>query len=130
MIETTINIPFPAKLETDSNYYGYVDHSSLHATTYGKASKAKETLRKRITEQIEEALLTVKNYQKRALGTVEGSVFVIQFHLGSWGYAIVGPGRKFGGSCTIGTRNFEETVAAATKHANDSFGGIAWDCSL
>ncbi len=128
-MDATINIPFAVKLETDSNYYGYVDHPNITSSTYAKASKAKEVLRKCITEQVEDALLTVKNYQARAIGTVEGSVFIIRYHY-SWSYSIVGPGRTHGGSCLVGVNTFDATLAAAYKHINDSFGGIAWECSL
>ena len=129
MIETTINIPFAVKLEMDSNGFAYVEHDGISAQTYGTASKAKSFLRERITEQIEDGLKTLKCYQTRALGTIEGSVFIVRYHVGSWQYSIVGPGRTYGGSCH-GPQTFDETLASAKKHIEQAFGGIAWECSL
>lgn len=129
-MDSTINIPFAVKLEMDSNNLGYIDHPNISSRlVYASAAKAKSTLRAQLTEEIEQALVTVKNYQTRAIGTVEGSVFIVRYHIGSWQYSIVGPGRKYGGSCH-GTQSFDETVEAAKKHAIGSFDGIAWECSL
>lgn len=68
-------------------------------------------------------------YQTRAIGTVEGSVFIVRYHVGSWQYSIVGPGRTYGGSCQ-GPQTFDETLASAKKHIEQAFGGVLWECSL
>ena len=129
-MDATVTIPFAVKLDMDSNGLAYVEHPNVSAMVYGSVGTAKKELRARITDQINEGLLAVKNYQTRALGTVEGSVFIVRYHIGSWQYSIVGPGRAYGGSCH-GPQSFEETLAAAKKHASDNvFGGIVWECSL
>jgi hypothetical protein len=130
MIEATINVPFSVKLDTDSHGYAYVDHPMLSASVYGSVSAAKKELKTRITEQIEEGLKTLKSYQTRAIGTKEGSVFIVRYHVGSWSYSIVGPGRKFGGSCMLRDNTFDATLAAAMQHIEQSFDGVAWECSL
>lgn len=129
MTEATINVPFAAKLETDSNCFGYVDHPSVSASCYAKEAKARNVLKANLIEQVNEALRTVKNYQTRALGTAEGVVFIVRYHVGSWQYSIVGPDRKFGGSCH-GRQSFDETLADAKRHIESTFGGVVWECSL
>jgi hypothetical protein len=129
MIEANINVPFPAKLDTDTNCYSYIDHPYVSASCYAKEGKARKELAKNVADQVSAALLQVKNYRQCAIGTVQGEVFVIQFRHGSWCYSIVGPDRKFGGSCSS-SQNYDETVASAKRHIESTFGGIAWECSL
>lgn len=126
MIDTTVNIPFKVRLETDSNLFGYVDHDLISAQTYGKAPKAKEYFRKHITEEIEEGLRTARNSRARAIGCADGTVFVIRYALGHWSYAICGPDRKHGGACLIGVNTFEATYEYAKRHA-EANGGIVWE---
>ena len=68
MQKVTINVPFTACLETDANYYGYVDHSAVSISLYERASKAKKILKVRLAAEVEEALLAKKNTRARAIG--------------------------------------------------------------
>lgn len=129
MIETTVNIPFKVRLETDSNLFGYVDHDLISAQTYGKAAKAKDYFRKHITGEIEEGLRTAKNNRARAIGCANGTVFIVRYSLGAWSYAICGPDRTHGGACLVGANTFDACLDAAKRHAEQS-GGIVWENSL
>lgn len=129
MIEATINIPFKANLETDANYYSYVDHPLVSASVYAKSAKAKEILRKRISEDIEEGLRTAKNSRCRMIGCVDGTVFLVRYAIGHWSYAIGGSDRTYAGACLLGENTFEATYDAAKRHAEQN-GGIVWESSL
>jgi hypothetical protein len=132
-MESTINIPFRFLANDSREHPGvpfcYVDHPCVEGSFYGPVSKGKEKLRARIVEQVEEGLRTVKNPSARAIGTAEGSVFIVRFVFGHWTYAITGAGRKFAGS-TSGFEGIEDATNAAKKHAEDCFGGVSWECSL
>lgn len=125
----TINVPFEARLETNDNYYSYVDHPLVCMGVYERASKAKKTLKARLIEEVQEALLHKKNTTGRALGLNTGEVFIVRYGIGGWQYAIVGPDRKHGGCCLIGQNTFQGAYDAAKKHA-EAQGTIIYDCSL
>lgn len=129
METVTINVPFTAKLETDSQYFGYVDHPSVSIGVHETASKAKKTIKTRLLAEVEEALLAKKNTQARAIGLDSGDVFIVRYGIGGWSYSIVGQGRKYGGSCLVSANTFQATYDAAKKHA-ESQGTIVFDCSL
>ena len=129
METVTVNVPFEARLETDVNCYSYVDHPLVSLAVYEHASKAKKTLKALLTKEVEEALLCKKNVTGRAIGLDTGEVFIVRYGIGGWSYAIVGVGRKFGGSCLVSGNTFQSTYDAAKKHA-ESQGTIVYDCSI
>jgi hypothetical protein len=132
-METTINVPFKLLAQDSREHPGvpfcYIDHPCVDGSYYGPVNKSKQILRTRLNEQIEQGLRTVKNSAARAIGTGDGSVFVVRFVYNGWSYAITGSGRKFAGS-TSGFKDIEDATEHARKHAADSFGGVAWECSL
>jgi hypothetical protein len=129
METVTINVPFVAKLETDSQYFGYVDHSNVSIGVNETASKAKKTIKARLIAEVDEALLAKKNTQARAIGLTDGTVFIVRYGIGGWSYSIVGIGRTHGGSCLLANNTFQDTYDAAKRHAEQQ-GTIVYDCSL
>jgi hypothetical protein len=129
MQTATINVPFEARLETNDNFYSYVDHPLVCMGVYERASTAKKTLKARLIQEVQEALLHKKNTTGRAIGLDTGEVFIVRYGIGGWSYAIVGVGRKFGGSCLVSGNTFQSTYDAAKKHA-ESQGTIIYDCSI
>ena len=124
----TINVPFTAHLETDSNGYSYIDHPNMRGSLYAPAAKAKTKLKALAIADVEEALKTVKNYQGYAVGVANGSVHIIHYRFGCWCYHTVGPDRKYAGSCS-GAKSFEECREDARRHAEQQ-GGIIWESSI
>lgn len=131
MSEKTINIPFTVQLDTDGNGFSFVDDTRVSVSCYAKNGKAIETLRTGIKRELDRALDTVANAtHKRAIGTVQGEVFICLYDSGAWQYSIVGPGRGYSGTCCGPWKGIDDVLVDARKHAVDGFGGIAWECSF
>lgn len=124
-METTLNIPIPI-VYNPANGFAYAERwdGSAYAPS---VQKAKSKLRPLIEDQINEALLTVNNYQRRFIGTGAGEILIVSYRHGSWCYDIVGPGRAHSCSC-CGFADFDQAVSAARSHALQSYQDVAWEC--
>lgn len=131
MTESKLNISF--RLLTDTKDWQspkiFVDHPLLDGYIHGNGSKAKDQLRTRISEQIEEGLRAKHNHRGRIIGSKAGEVFVIRWAFDGWQVEIAGPDRKFAGSSS-GYESFDEAIAKAKDHIDSTFAGVAWECSL
>ncbi len=131
--ESTINLPFLVR--HDPAYGGgagfaYIDDPIEGVSCYGSSlASAKKALRRALTEKVFGALKSAKETRRSMIGTKEGSIMLVEFRYGGWGYAFYGPGRKHAGGGTIGLDSFEEAVEKARSHAETGFGGISWEHS-
>jgi hypothetical protein len=121
----TLNIPFSITFNPDD---GFAYTNDLNASVYASSpNNAKSKLRPLVTQQIADALTHVRNRQTRVLGCACGEVLIVNFRYGSWGYDIAGPGRNHCASCS-GFNSLEEAIEKAHDHANQVWGGVAWQC--
>src|SRR5207248_3695341 len=94
--EATLSIQFPVRMSNEETGFTYVSHYNLHASVYAKSLNcAKSKLKPLIKADIDAALLQVENYRQHFIGCVDGTVLLIQFRHGHWGYEIAGPGLKW-----------------------------------
>lgn len=128
MTESTINISFPVRLDVDSHGAAYVAHDHVSGYVYGSNGTAKAKLRKALIEQVEEGLRSAKFCQGYAIGCTDGSVMIVRYKLGGWGYHIAGEGRPYAGS-SAGFDSYESAVDYARKHAQQN-GGVLWESSI
>lgn len=130
MSESTVTIGFPIRMADDKTGFTYVAHDHLDgASVYaGSIATAKAKLRKVVREQIDAALRQVAEYRQRFIGCGDGTVLLVQFRYGNWGYEIAGPGRSYhSGACCSTGDSFDHAVEAAKRHAAES-SGVAWEC--
>ena len=117
-MESTINVPFKFKADDSREHPGvpfcFIDHTHVEGSYYGPISKGKEKMRARLVEQIEEGLRARKNPGGRAIGTGDGSVFLVRFAFDGWQYSITGPGRTYAGS----TSGFADITEATERAAS------------
>ena len=129
--ESTVTLAFPVRLTngiTRGLPLAYIEHSSLGGiSTYANSiAKAKPKLREALSKAVDAALLQVQNYQQVLLGCEDGTVLLVQFCYGTWGYDIAGPGRKHFSGVT-GHESLEVAIKAARRHAADSYGAVQWE---
>jgi hypothetical protein len=127
-----INVSFSARVETNAEYMGYIDHPYVDGTVHTTAPKAKKKLQQMLAEQVEEGLRTVhtlNHYRPRLIVSVNGEVLVVSYRHGSWGYYIARRGVEYACS-SIGGKDFDDVVEQARRHANSSYDGILWESIL
>ncbi len=131
-MRATVNIPFAIEGGTDDRGFYYAEKVEGVSGYFGSATKAKATLRARIADKVSESLVQVES-RSRAIGCKDGTVLIVRYRFGSWGYNIVGPGREHGYSGFImgssDPKAEEGTLQRAREHA-ENFGGIAFDLAF
>jgi len=121
-MKASITIKFPVELDVDGHGYSYVSHESIDGISCYACGPlvAKRKLRGALVEHIDQALA-----RDRARTTMifckDGTILVVRFIHGSWGYQIVSSDR-LGGSSSSNHDEFE-TIEYAVKHA-EIFGGV------
>lgn len=127
-MEFTINVPFKAIATTSGDQFGYVDmFGDVHVPVsgHGTVSRLKKAFRKQLADRIAEGFRAIENTSKAFIGCKDGTVLCVLFELGSWGYRIAGPERKWASGSTV-TGGFKDAIEYAEKHAEQCFGGVAW----
>ena len=127
MSNTTLNIPVDIRHDNSSGFT-YCPDSQFESSVYGSSiNSARSKLRPLIQQEIKDALTEHRNCQRRVIGCKSGEVLVVHFRYGHWGYDIASEGRTQCASCS-GFKSFEEAVQKAVDHANQVWGGPAWQC--
>lgn len=126
-MNTTLNIPVSI-FHDNSTGFTYCPDSRFESSLYAPSvNTAKAKLKPLLVAEINDALTEHRNYQRRVIACQDGTVLVVYFRYGNWGYDIAGAGRS--GCCTnSGFKTFEEAVEKATSHAEQSYGGMLWNC--
>jgi hypothetical protein len=97
--------------------------------SYRSERDAVAGLKAEVVERLTEHQEACKNSGRRVIGTGDGSVFIVEFRNGNWGYEICGAGRSYAGA-SCGMKSLGDAIAYAKAHATDSFGGVAWEHPL
>jgi hypothetical protein len=118
----------------DQSGFSYVkDYEGIHfgvSCHAGSKGRAKSKLRAGLLQEVQEAVKTAQNVNRRLIGCKDGTVLVVEYRYGSWGYSSWGPGRNHASACGLGADGtYEKALEAARKHAQDGYGGIAWEHS-
>lgn len=127
----TVSIKFPIRLCADG--FCFVDDDRLSASNYygHTLAKARKHLALCVESEIEGLLTASKHKDKYVIGCVDGTVLFVRFQHGGWGYEICGPGRSISAGCLMGKGiGKDSTIESARKHAEQSYGGIAWQHSV
>src|SRR5208282_558968 len=126
-MNTTLNLPVNIHHD-DQTGFTYCSDSKFEASLYAPSiGTAKNKLKPLLRQEIDDALIEHKNYQRRVIACKSGVVLVVYFRYGQWAYDIAGEGRA--GRCTnSGFKTFEEAVEKAVDHANQVWGGVSWQC--
>lgn len=125
----TLTVPFAARLEVNAEYMAFIDHPLVSVCVYAEASKAKGKLKTQLIAQIEDGLRALKYTETLLLGCGDGTVLVVCYNHGAWGYHIGGPGHKYAGS-SAGAKDYSEATVQARSHAEQSYGGVLWESIL
>jgi hypothetical protein len=126
----TLQLGFVARIDTDGNGFSYIEDTRIAGSCYGTNGTATKQLKAKLEREVSDALDYRANHAKRMIGTKNGEVFLIQWMGGSYGYSIAGPGRDYCGSSMADWKTCSDCAVDARKHAESSFGGIAWECSV
>src|ERR1700680_842773 len=97
-MNTTLNLPIVISHDATTGFTFCPDskfESSLYAPS---VNTAKAKLKPLLTQEINDALLEHRNYQRKVIACKNGEVLVVYFRHGHWGYDIAGEGRS--GCCT------------------------------
>lgn len=129
-MDAKVTVSFPIFIEHTSNGgHGFFSFDCpLSGMEYGSDNQIKTKLRARAEMQVAEALRAVGNQRSRIIGCTDGTILLVRFRHDAWGYEIAGPGRNYAGAC-IGGKDFEDVLEAARRHAEGSYGGVAWENS-
>ena len=122
------NITLPWSIWFDDGPAGFayvenVDGLSCHAPSL---SVAKKRLREAFRNKVADMAIQDSNQEKQIIGCGDGTVFVVSFQNGSWGYTINGQGRSYASSCWGYGDDFQSAKEHALVHAKEAFGGVVW----
>lgn len=124
----TIQVPFRV-IHCDDNGFTFIDHTHVSGGTYARTATAgARRLRSVIQEQIDVALSDARA-ERWIIGAQNGTVLVIEQRHGTYQYTISGPNRQHASSA-MGPDSFEETRDRARRHAEQCYGGVAWEHAL
>lgn len=118
-METKINVPVRV----------FVFDHSLTADVPGSVriagvgAKSRRALRDKVDAAMREAMERAETI-RRIIGCTDGTVLLVE----RGGYAICGPGRTF--ACGTYGAPGDDWSARARHHAEQSYGGVAWEHSL
>ena len=132
MTETqTVNLPLSIMVRSDERTvraYSPEGWPHVAPVVYGSSvATAKKAMRESILANLPQTLADAKYAGKiGAIGCTDGTVMVVSFSHGQWGYRFAGPDRsgRLSSGC-MGMETYEEAVQRASDHA-DSFDGVAW----
>ncbi len=68
--------------------------------------------------------LAAASPEREMIGCHDGTVLLVACH-GAWAHEIAGPGRKHA-CATTGYTGFQDAREGAIRHADQSWGGVAW----
>lgn len=127
-MKTTINVPFAVELNGPTGSSYVLDVSGV--SCYGSAAKAKNLLREQLRARIAEALTRQENTGQRVLGCTDGTLLLVSYAgNGAWGYSIINRDHQASGGC-IGAASFKAATEDAIRHAEQSYGGVAWQVRI
>src|SRR5688572_18633500 len=106
MKTATINLPFAVTLDSDGNGFSYVQDNRVSVSCYAKNGAAVKRLKEGLAREVSVALDNKTHYQKCAIATKAGEVFIVEYSNG-WMYSIVGPGRGYAGSTMGNWKTFD-----------------------
>ena len=121
-----IAIKFNAEIMVDQTWFSHVHDAPDCALYASSVSKAKDSLKRQIQERIKEGFEALRNTRQAVICTKDGTILIVQFRIGSWGYSIASDGRSYMGGCSIGSGSYEQALTQAKEHAEQCYGGIAW----
>lgn len=71
--------------------------------------------------------LTENNWYRWIIGCGDGTILYVSWRNGVWTYDILGPGRKHASGVAGSWKDHKEAIKAAKSHADEGYGGVAWD---
>ncbi len=130
--ESSVTLKFPCRIHVDNAGFSFISDDDVSGVSCYAATHtgAKKKLRESLNREVHQALKEYNERKRWVIGTVEGSILLIEFRYGSWGYSFMGPGRTYGGGGTTSKDDYEQTRENARKHAKDGFLGIVWEHPL
>lgn len=111
------------EVSADKTMFGR--RTGLHTATLGEFSAQGKT-----ATEAKSALLTLIAEHKPffyVIGTKAGDVFVVTRSIGGTEYRICGGQRTYASGCLMAHNEREKAIQQARAHAEQSFGGIAWE---
>lgn len=94
------------------------------------AGRARKELARHLLGVLRDHELRERNTRRAVLVTNEGSLFVVEFRHGGWGYAITRKDARHSSSVGGPEATFDETLVRARRHAETGFGGVAFEAPL
>ena len=128
MAKFTINVPFSGQFFEGeySRTCGYLD-APVGGIFYGNLARVKREARKAADEYLKRCEATIRNREKRLIVCNDGTVLVVHYS-DVWEYAIAQAGGKT--ACCLTGESFEVCRDRARDHAEQCYGGVAWESSL
>ena len=130
----TITMQYPITISLDegenvSKAYAFdVPGATVEYGSNGTAiKKMKATVSGLVTEAIK--FSGREHRQRRLIVTNEGTILLVMFDNGYFGYFQATSARNYAGS-TWGQDTYEEALDRARQHAESSYDGIAWECAV
>lgn len=98
--------------------------------TYGNLAKVKREAKITAKAFVDRAIRNQENRDRQLIACRDGHVLVVSYDDG-WFYSIAEESReyKYAGSCICGD-DFAGTCSRARSHAEQCFGGVAWENRL
>lgn len=132
MKNVTVNYPVALQVDDQSQperiYCVDVPGSMMQ---YGITARSFRKMKAHVFELIDKAIndSDSDNRRKRLLVCRDGHCLVILREHGNWGYYMASSDRDYAGS-SWGRASMDEALADARRHAEQSYGGIAWESTL
>lgn len=133
----TLTLEFPVNISSDPSCAiqaavldemdGTIIDSIVHD---GTIAQAMFKLKARLYDALRELADSRGNCKRRVIATIEGTIFLVEWRYGHWGYSVTGPGRSGHCSCPADSGSFTEVCEEVRRHAASNFDGIAWETSF
>lgn len=101
--------------------------SILHGDT---VAQARRKLQARLFDDLRELVAYHTNGRRLLIGTVDGSLILVEWRYGRWVYSIINPDQPPVPSYIDGANNFEEVCEMARCLAISTCDGIAWEIPI
>lgn len=114
-----------------TGYYAQLaDVEEPCAQSYRSADDARKRLAGEVVERLRGLAEAERNSRRTLIACGDGTVLLVEFQFGAWGYRMAGAGRGYASSYCGAHASHDEVAGFAREHARQSFGGVTWECIL
>jgi hypothetical protein len=103
-----------------------IETDGFHASE----SKARKALADKCAEALKAHAASAKNRRTTLISCADGHVIVLAWDGSGWSYSIASGARSYGSAVIMNADDWNLAHDAAKRHADQFYGGVAWECDI